>query len=198
MDFINQTLNRIKGEIMEIIIVFSCFTIISVHPLIYPLIEGGETVEYSAHLVAEESYRGIHKNLHKKGLLVIGEAAGFVVNAGYTIHGIDLAIVSGLAAAKAIIKESNLEKLGAVYMSELDEYLLPFMKSFDGFTDAMNISRVFDTYPNFAIDFFERLYKREGNGPFNLKKELIAAMNDNNLTIWKLIQDAFKARKVLK
>ncbi len=38
------------------------------------------------------------------GIVVAGDAAGLCLNIGYTVRGMDLAIASGEAAAKAIIK----------------------------------------------------------------------------------------------
>ncbi len=83
--------------------VHEIFQDFKMHPAIYPLIADGETVEYGAHLVSEEGYRGIPKKLYRDGFLMVGDAAGFVINTGYSIRGIDLAIVSGVAAARAII-----------------------------------------------------------------------------------------------
>ena len=62
------------------------------HPSIAPYIEGGTTIEYSGHLVPEE------------GILVTGDAAGFCINLGFTVRGMDFAIESGRLAAETIIK----------------------------------------------------------------------------------------------
>ena len=72
------------------------------HPAIKPYIEGGETIEYSAHLVPEA---GIHMipELVRDGVLVTGDAAGFVVNLGFTVRGMDFAVESGRLAAEAVI-----------------------------------------------------------------------------------------------
>jgi electron transfer flavoprotein-quinone oxidoreductase len=104
--------------------VHEMFQNLKMHPAIYPLIEGGETVEYGAHLVSEAGFHGMSQTLYREGLLVIGEAAGFVINTGATIRGMDLAVMSGLAAAKAIIGEENSSKVGAAYMSELNRTII--------------------------------------------------------------------------
>ena len=52
--------------------VHEIFQDLKLHPAILPLIDGGETVEYSAHLVSEAGYRGIHPRLYREGFLMIG------------------------------------------------------------------------------------------------------------------------------
>lgn len=174
------------------------FQDLKMHPSIYPLIEGGKTVEYCAHLVVEEGYRGIHKNLYREGLLVIGEAAGFVVNVGFAVRGIDLAILSGLAAAKAIIAEANLANVGPAYMKELTNVkLLPIMKAYDGFTDAMSIANMYTTYTKVAADIFQNLHKVDGTVPESMKKQLFRVIRDNKLSPWQLFKDGLKGMKAL-
>ncbi len=47
------------------------------HPAIAPLIAGGETVEYSAHLIPEGGYNRMPQ-VYADGVVVVGDAAGFV------------------------------------------------------------------------------------------------------------------------
>ncbi len=65
-------------------------------PYIRELIADGQSVEYSAHLIP--SARG-GATLFSDGLLVTGDAAGFVLNTGLHFEGVNLAIRSGIAAA---------------------------------------------------------------------------------------------------
>ena len=88
------------------------------HPAIQKLISDGTTAEYSAHLVPENGWNSVPKKLYRDGFLMIGDAAGFCINTGTIIRGIDLAIVSGVAAAKAILKAS--EQPGIQYMKNLE------------------------------------------------------------------------------
>ncbi|MGG0717027.1 FAD-dependent oxidoreductase [Robertmurraya massiliosenegalensis] len=178
--------------------IHSLFQELKMHPAIYSLIEGGKTVEYGAHLVAEEGYRGIPKKIYREGLLVAGEAAGTVVNLGYTIRGIDLAILSGLAAARAIIRVENPANMGSTYLEELENVrLLPMMRAYDGFTDALNIPNLFKTYPNVAVELFQTLYAVDGNVPNSLKKQIVGVAKNNRLTVWQLLKDGLRGRKAL-
>lgn len=72
------------------------------HPTIRPLIAGGELLEYSAHMVPEGGLAMVPK-LVDDGVMIVGDAAGFCLNLGYTVRGMDLAIASAEAAAQTAI-----------------------------------------------------------------------------------------------
>ena len=173
--------------------VHEIFQDLKMHPAIYPLIADGETVEYGAHLVSEEGYRGIPKKLYRDGFLMVGDAAGFVINTGYSIRGIDLAIVSGVAAARAIIQSADAAQAGPAYMQELQAAaLLPTMKSVDGFADLLAIPRIYTAYPNVAAGVFERLFTVDGKTPQSIIKEIKKVIKDNGLSYWQLFKDGLR------
>lgn len=176
--------------------VHEIFQNFKMHPSIYPLIEGGETVEYGAHLVSEDGYRGIPKKLYRDGLLMVGDAAGFVINTGSSIRGIDLAILSGVAAARAIIAEEDGSKVGSAYVNELNNIkLTPTMKAVDGYFDLLEIPRLYTNYPNLALSVFNKLFTVDGQVPNSMKKEIKASIKDNGLSMWQLIKDGLKGVK---
>ena len=65
-----------------------------------PLLTGGKTVEYSAHLIPEDGE--MLPKLVGDGVLLAGDAAGLAANLGFTIRGMDLAVESGRLAAERI------------------------------------------------------------------------------------------------
>ena len=71
------------------------------HPMVKPLLAGGESAEYLAHLIPEGGYRSVPK-VAGNGVVVVGDAAQ-LVNA---IHreGSNMAMSSGKMAAEAIIR----------------------------------------------------------------------------------------------
>lgn len=70
------------------------------HPMLRPFLDGGDVVEYSAHLIPEAGHAGL-PDLAGDGLLVAGDAAGLVNS--LRREGSNLAITSGLLAADAVI-----------------------------------------------------------------------------------------------
>ena len=88
------------------------------HPLIEPLLRGGTTVEYLAHMIPEGGYNAIPE-LVFDGLMIAGDAAGLVNGT----HGISLAMYSGRFAAESAIEaltKGDLSKKGlSAYVEKL-------------------------------------------------------------------------------
>lgn len=173
--------------------VHQIFQNFKMHPSIYPLLEGGETVEYAAHLVSEDGFRGIPGKLYRDGFLMIGDAAGFVINTGSSIRGIDLAILSGIAAARAVIDSQDPVRVGPAYMQELNNIgLIPAMKAVDGYKDLLEIPRIYTSYPGLAADVFTRLFTVDGQVPRSLRKEIKGLLKQNQLSLWQLLKDGLR------
>ncbi|CFX86782.1 Monooxygenase, FAD-binding [Syntrophomonas zehnderi OL-4] len=176
--------------------VHEIFQDLKMHPAIYPLIAGGESIEYGAHLVSEEGYRGIPQKIYREGFLMIGDAAGFVINTGYSIRGIDLAIVSGVAAARAVLNTSASDQVGPAYLQELKNIeLLPTMQAVDGYADLLAIPRIYSSYPRIAVGVFERLFTVNGQKPNSLIKNTKEVIKSNGVSMWQLFKDVLRGYK---
>lgn len=167
------------------------------HPAIYPLIEGGITVEYGAHLVPELGLNGIPQKLYRDGLVVIGDAAGFGINTGMIIRGIDLAIVSGVAAANAVIKANQVAEIGPCYMQELDSLkLMPNQRVFAGWHHIFEIPGIFAAYPNLANEVMKFMFTVDGNVPEKMHKGIYGIMK-KHVTIGQLVADGWKGFRAI-
>ena len=69
-------------------------------PLFRDYLEGGEMVEWGAKTIPEGGYYALPKKRHGDGVLIVGDAAGFVEVA--SLKGIHYAMQSGMYAARAI------------------------------------------------------------------------------------------------
>src|SRR5213594_3765758 len=78
------------------------------HPKIRRLLKNGKTVEYDAHMIPEAG-PGMLTRPYTGGILVAGDAAGHLLNNGYTFRGVDMAITAGIIAAETIL-EARKEK----------------------------------------------------------------------------------------
>ncbi len=94
------------------------------HPEIYPLIEGGETIEYSAHLIPEGGYKKIPK-LTSNGVIIAGDAAGFINSVHF--EGTNFALISGKLAGESAVYSLN---QGDYSESTLNIYVKKLQKSF--------------------------------------------------------------------
>jgi electron-transferring-flavoprotein dehydrogenase len=70
------------------------------HPLFRPYLEGGELVEWGAKTIPEGGYYSLPRRRSGAGLLMAGDAAGYVEVA--SLKGIHYAMHSGMLAARAI------------------------------------------------------------------------------------------------
>jgi electron-transferring-flavoprotein dehydrogenase len=71
-------------------------------PLFREYLEGGEMVEWGAKTIPEGGYYALPKRLYGDGLLIVGDAAGFVEVA--SLKGIHYAMQSGMFAARTIFE----------------------------------------------------------------------------------------------
>lgn len=162
------------------------------HPALAPLVGDGETIEYGAHMVPEAGWHGVPTTLYRDGFLLIGDAAGFVINSGTTIRGIDLAIVSGVAAAKAIIAASGKQAIGPVYMNQLEELnLISTMKAFEAWPEITHNPRMSKTYPALANDIMKLLFTVDNNKPERLSKAMWRATRQH-VSISEILADGWK------
>lgn len=70
------------------------------HPRVRPIFEGGELLEWGAKTIPEGGFYSVPERRHGDGLLVVGDAAGYVEVA--SLKGIHYAMLSGIAAARQI------------------------------------------------------------------------------------------------
>ena len=163
------------------------------HPAILALIEGGTTIEYGAHLVPEVGYTGIPDRLHRDGMVVIGDAARFGINTGLIIRGMDLAMVSGLAAARAILGAANTKGVGPLYMTHLEELmLLDEERAYQNFHGIFEIPRVFREVPKLANEAMQFLFTVDGKVPTPMGHGLIDVVR-RNVSLGQIVADGWKA-----
>lgn len=170
------------------------------HPLIKPLIAGGKTLEYSAHLVPEGGYDMI-PTLYDDGVLLAGDAAALVINVGYTVRGMDLAIESGRLAAETILmaKEKgdfSAETLSAYQEALEDSFVFQDMKHYKKFPEFMESShRMFEQYPTLLDDIFSKLFIISGSNPMKVQDIALNAVKKIGLV--NLAKDGIKAMGAL-
>lgn len=169
------------------------------HPLVQTLVEGGKTVEYSAHLVPEAGINMLPE-IVADGVLVTGDAAGLVINVGYTIRGMDLAIASGELAAKAVIqaKEKNdFSKASlSVYETMLkDSFVFKDLQTYRKAPKFMENHRMFNEYPGLAESVMVDLFTVTGEPVKPLKKRMLGHVR--KVGMLNLAKDAWKGAQSL-
>lgn len=167
-------------------------------PEIAPLIRGGSTVEYAAHVIPEGGFRALGP-LYGNGMLVAGDAAGFALNAGFTVRGMEYALASGYHAAQAVLKAREAGRYGSDQLSIYRQYLEEsfVLKDFKNFQEAPAVlrnPRFFRHYPELAGNLLADIY-RVPSGP----KDRLYPTIRKSLTlteIWSLFRDLREVMKI--
>lgn len=164
------------------------------HSLIKPLIEGGKLLEYSGHVVPEAGFNMVPK-LVDDGVLITGDAAGFCLNVGYTVRGMDLAIASGEAAAKAVLAAREQNDFSAQglssYQTLLEEsFLMKDMQLYKHLPSFMETPRIFNEYPKMVADIMHSMFTIDGTPSKPLRKTLMKHCKEVGFI--NLIKDGYK------
>jgi len=130
-------------------------------PEIRVLVEGGEVVEYSAHVITEGGIHAMPK-LFADGILVVGDAAGFGLNMLMTVRGMEYALASGAMAAQAIKRAREQNDFSAStlsYYEQLvkDSFIYKELQTFGNVLKVLENPRLFNLYPQVFCDLFEKL-----------------------------------------
>lgn len=170
------------------------------HPIIAPLVEGGRVAEYSAHLVPEAGLQ-MTPQLVGDGILVAGDAAGMVLNLGYQVRGIDLAIASGEAAAQAVIEaeeknDFSRQGLGG-YRERLKRGVLRDMEFYRNSPRFLENRRLYLQYPQLATGLAACLFTVDGSTPRHLLGKALNQIKSSGIGVIQLLSDAWKGGRWL-
>ena len=150
---------------------------IKAHPAIAPLIQGGETVEYSAHLIPEGGYKKV-PTLSGAGVMIVGDAAMLVNNMHW--EGTNLAMISGkLAGETAIValsKKDSSEETLARYQETIEKsFIMKDLHTYRHLMDIMHDKKeiFLDIYLKKVNAFFEMFTSVDGTPKRELYRKFI-------------------------
>lgn len=171
------------------------------HPVIADMIKGGEVVEYSAHIVSSGDKRVMPKKLHTHGLVVCGEAANLLMNAGKAIQGMDYAMRSGILAAETIVESKKAgdfsESAMKKYQNRLDDSYV--MKDINNFQDAVHLLHdpvMTQKVPNLICDFGRNFFSIK-NEPTKKARKMLSNSISEHASYWELLKLGIKGGKAL-
>ncbi|ADX86449.1 FAD-dependent oxidoreductase [Saccharolobus islandicus] len=154
----------------------------------------GNILEYSAHLIPYYGYDKIGK-IHDKNLILVGDAAGFLINDGFNIRGMDLAIGSGIIAGKAAkkIKELNDYSRTDIYYEMLKEsFVLKDMKTALRSFSVLSEEEVFTKYPKVICNVLGKLFTVTGDGKERPINVLLQESKSENVNTTKMLSDLMR------
>ena len=165
------------------------------HPFFSKIWGDADVLEYGAHMTIEGGLRYMPKKLYMPGLVVVGDAAGLLLNTGYTIRGVDYAVYSGKLAAETIIEalesdgptEENLrryeERVKASFMfRELVKHR--------GIEKVMEDPMFFTKLPAMLNILLAKLYEQDYEEPTVLEA-LLDSVKESDLSLSKFMLKLF-------
>ncbi|MBN6188254.1 FAD-dependent monooxygenase [Aneurinibacillus sp. BA2021] len=170
------------------------------HPIVRPLIRGGESMEYAAHLIPEGGYNAMPK-IVGNGVVVVGDA-GQMVN---SIHreGSNMAMTSGRMAAETIILA---KQAGDFSANMLDTYRIRLLDSFVGqdlkkYKDA---THTFESHPQYFKEYIpminqaaSQFFTVDGVPKREKQKKIFKGLTEGKSKLG-MVQDIYRAWKVMK
>jgi electron transfer flavoprotein-quinone oxidoreductase len=170
------------------------------HPVMRPLLKDTVLQEYSGHLIPE-SGMGMIPRLYGDGVLVAGDAAGFLCSSGFRLEGMNFAIASGFAAAEAVknARESgDFSRNGlAGYKKFLEqEFVLPTLQSFRHAPDFLANPRIYEVYPSIICGALGKIYKSDDK-PRRKPLSLLRAEMKGKISLWSLVKDVWRGGRSL-
>lgn len=170
------------------------------HPMVKPILAGGESAEYLAHLIPEGGYRSVPK-VAGNGVVVVGDAAQ-LVNA---IHreGSNMAMASGKMAAEAIIEAKAANDYSASSLNRYREALYNsfIMKDLEKYKDA---AHTFEKYPQYFKEYVpmmnqaaSKFFTVDGTPKRDKQKEIMRSITSQRGTM-NVIKDMYRAWKAVK
>ncbi len=169
------------------------------HPMVAPMIRGAKMVEHSGHMVPEGGDNMIPRYIFD-GCLLAGETAGFCMNLGYQVRGMDFAVASGRMAAEAAceaIDKGDTSAAGlASYKTKLeDSFVIKDLQTFQAWPATMeHWDRMFTEYPTMVREIFNGLFAVDGKPQQHLAKRMMPIIKKRGLfSLFKEIRKAVKA-----
>lgn len=162
------------------------------HRYIRELVGDGTMVEYSAHMVGEGGPGLYLDKPFGNGFIVVGDAAGTLVNTGFTVRGVDYAVESSRLACEAIeYSHSNgdrSENMLKRYKESLDaSFIGRSIHRFRSVSNILSYGRLHREYVDFICDVFKGIYSVGEESP-RLREAIDEARRDR-LSIIRIFID---------
>jgi Dehydrogenases (flavoproteins) len=171
------------------------------HPAIAPYLEGGELREYGCHLVAEGG-KEMNHDLVRSGMIVVGDAAGFTLNTGFTVRGMDLAAGSAVAAAtvaaQALEAQDYSEEILQRYYAKLDRsFVGQDMATYANAPAFLENPRMYGAYGELAADILFGVYNHDLRPRRHLVMVARQALKGSGIKLTQLMKDGLAGVRAL-
>jgi len=168
-------------------------------PEVAPLIAGGATVEYGAHLVPEGGFAELPP-LGVPGLLLAGDAAGLVLNTGTMVRGMDLALCSGALAGQSIVEAfaAGLGPAGCLerYRRKLTEsFVVAQLRAHRQAPAVLALPRLYTSYPQAVVEGARELFQVDPSGQTRSLRQVCARLR-KRVPGWRALHDLWRLARM--
>ena len=169
------------------------------HPYFNRFWREADVIEYGGRMTLEGGLSMMPKRLYAPGLLVVGDAAGFLVNTGYTIRGVDTAVYSGKLAAETVIEALNKGGFTEDNLKSYEDkvrrsYIYRELKAHSAIEDVMRDPFYFTKIPQVLVKAAGKLFEADYEEP-TLVGGLLEASRESEVSLMKML---FKLARVVR
>jgi len=137
------------------------------HPAVSPLLRGARTVEYTAKTIPEGGPDSIPELVHD-GAVIVGDAAGLVLNNGIHLEGTNMAVESGYHAGEAVADAAGTGRTDAAaleaYREDLeDSFVVENLERYEWLIERVQNDRelLFEDLPEAVADAGHEYFKMD-------------------------------------
>ena len=139
--------------------------------------------------------------LYTGGMLVAGDAAGFVLLGGVFLEGVNLAIASGRYAAEAAIHAFAKGQFNAntlsVYEDKLkDSFVLKDLNRYKSALPMLMNERLYEVYPAFVVKTLENWFRVDGTGHPKLAG-MVRSLLSKEIGLLDLAKDGYQMGRAM-
>ena len=156
----------------------------------------GEVLEYSAHAIPYYGYKNLPK-LYDKNVIAVGDAAGFLINDGFTIRGMDLAIGSGMIAgiaAKKIVESRDFSRTDIYYDLLKESFVLKHLELAYNRFSVINSPTTLSVYPEVLCNVLSDMFTVDENRS-TLLDDILFRLKEKGVHLTQAVMDLWKAAK---
>jgi electron transfer flavoprotein-quinone oxidoreductase len=169
------------------------------HPYFNRFWREADVIEYGGRMTLEGGLSMMPKRLYAPGLLVVGDAAGFLVNTGYTIRGVDTAVHGGKLAAETVIEALNKGGFTEDNLKSYEDkvkrsYIYRELKAHSAIEDVTRDPFYFTKIPQVLVKAAGKLFEADYEEP-TLVGGLLEASRESEVSLMKML---FKLARVVR
>ena len=170
------------------------------HPLIERYLDGGSLLEYSGCFVMEGGVSDL-PSFFGDGYLLAGSEAGFFLNTGFNLRGMDFALESGRLAGEVAAESVSAKDPSARFLSRYADrleqsFVLRHLRTYRNYPRVFENPRLYELYPRITASLLHRAYFVDASDRSHLLSMLRDTAKDGASPL-QVVRDLWTAMRAL-